>query len=110
MIQKTLQILFTDIVIYRQNKLIKSFVTYNNDLVRELCHRIKNVTSQIKDGNFVRKDLLTIIAFLKNIRSACDACSSQKGDTVWIFKCFQTRPVGSVIKIWAILLAETLKT
>lgn len=58
----------------------------------------KNAAAQMKDLTFSGKCQVSIIAFLQDNRTACDACNMQEGPAMWLFNPYLAGPIESVVK------------
>lgn len=59
---------------------------YDDNVGSELNKMTQKTTVRMKARTFSDKDLLSIIAFLKDYRVAYDACNAHKGDAMCFLK------------------------
>lgn len=71
--------LLSNAVKYCRYRLSKTSARYDDDVANELNKRTKKTTVQIKDRTFSGRDPVSIIAFLQNFKTACDACNIHEG-------------------------------
>lgn len=83
---------------YQIYGLLKKLSGYDEDVIQQLEKLAKKIAVQMKDRIFSGKYLMSVVAFLQEFESACDARGIHEGDTVWLFKQFITGPSNAPVK------------
>lgn len=58
----------------------------------------KKTVIQMKDRALTIKDPMSIIAFLQDLKKACNSCNIHEGAALWLLGHYLIGPVKSVIK------------
>lgn len=65
---------FAATVRYQKDRLLKDSSLYDNNVTRKLLKMAKKIAVQMKDHTFSGKNPRSVRVFLKEIKSACNAC------------------------------------
>lgn len=82
----------------RTYRLMKKSTTYDAYVTDELHRMTEKTAVHMKNRTFSGENLMSIMAFLQELKRAYDACNIHGGAAMWVFKQFLASPAEAALK------------
>lgn len=86
---------FREALDYRTYRLRKRSQHFNGHVASNVAKFVKRLRSQLKETEFDESDPISVLAFLKEFRDACDSIGVHEGVAMWLFPHFMKKPASS---------------